>query len=153
MHAFDVLHRDIKPSNFIIRPDGIVKVMDLGLAQEVRLIPKQKSATVGTPYYMAPELLQNPGESNQRVDIYALGVSFYRLLTGEYPITGDTPKEILKNILEQVPLPVTQHVPEISPEIDQVIQKMLAKDPKQRYQNMTDVLNDLDRITVLLAYK
>jgi serine/threonine-protein kinase len=146
IHSFDVMHRDIKPSNFIMRADGIVKIMDLGLAQEITRGMPPKSAQVGTPYYMSPELIHNPSEVDQRADIYALGVAFYRLLTAEYPITGSDAKEILKNIAEQTPAPVTQHDSSISPEIEKVINKMLAKDPKVRYQNMSDVLNDLDRI-------
>lgn len=148
MHSFDIVHRDIKPSNFIMRPDGIVKIMDLGLAQEITRGVPQKSAALGTPYYMSPELIHAPSEADQRADIYALGVSFYRLLTAEYPITGSDAKEILKNIAEQKPIPVRQHDDSISPEIEKVIDKMLVKDPKARYQNMTDVLNDMDRILI-----
>lgn len=145
VHGYGVVHRDIKPSNFMVRPDGIVKVMDLGLAQEIGKAGA-KAATLGTPYYMSPELIHSPAEADDRADIYALGVSFYRLLTGKYPITGTDPKEILKNINEQIPIPVTQHEPEVSRDIERVIQKMLAKSVKDRYQNMGQVLNDLDRI-------
>ncbi|BBM87931.1 serine/threonine protein kinase [Candidatus Uabimicrobium amorphum] len=148
IHSFDIVHRDIKPSNFIIRHDGIVKIMDLGLARQLSKLQK-KASTMGTPYYMSPELIHNPQEANQRADIYALGVSFYRLLTGEYPITGNDAKEILKNINEQIPIPVTQVVPEVSPEIEKIIDKMIAKDPNERYQNMTAVLNDLDRVLII----
>ncbi|WP_372370912.1 serine/threonine protein kinase [Candidatus Uabimicrobium sp. HlEnr_7] len=148
IHSFDIVHRDIKPSNFIIRHDGIVKIMDLGLARQLSKLQK-KASTMGTPYYMSPELIHNPQEANQRADIYALGVSFYRLLTGEYPITGNDAKEIIKNINEQIPKPITEIVPEVSPEIEKIIDKMIAKDPNERYQNMTDVLNDLDRVLLI----
>lgn len=148
IHSFDIVHRDIKPSNFIIRHDGIVKIMDLGLARQLSKLQK-KASTMGTPYYMSPELIHNPQEANQRADIYALGVSFYRLLTGEYPITGNDAKEILKNINEQIPTPVTEIVPEVSHEIEKIINKMIAKDPNERYQNMTAVLNDLDRVLII----
>ena len=148
IHSFDIVHRDIKPSNFIIRPDGIVKIMDLGLARQLGTAQK-RAATMGTPYYMAPELIHNPQEADQRADIYALGVSFYKMLTGVYPITGSDAHEILKNISEQQPKPVTDLEPDIAPEIDKVIQKMLIKSPADRYHNMTDVLNDLDRILLV----
>ena len=146
MHSFDIVHRDIKPSNFIMRPDGIVKIMDLGLAQEINRSAQQKVASVGTPYYMAPELINNPVEADQRADIYALGVGFYRLLSSTYPILGDTPKEILKNVVDQAPTPITAHVPDVALDIVNVIGKMTEKDVKKRYQTMTDVLNDLDSI-------
>ncbi len=148
IHSYDIVHLDIKPSNFIIRPDGILKIMDLGLARRISNPPKQK-ATMGTPFYMSPELINNPKAADQRADIYALGVSFYRILTGEHPIRGSDAKEILKNLLEQKPQPVTELDPNISPEIDRVIQKMIAKDPLERYQNMTDVLSDLERILIV----
>lgn len=148
IHSFDIVHRDIKPSNFIIRHDGIVKIMDLGLARQISKLQK-KASTMGTPYYMSPELIHNPTEADQRADIYALGVSFYRLLTGEYPITGNDAKEIIKNITEQVPVPINNIIPEVSPEIEKIIAKMIEKDPKTRYQNMTDVLSDLDRVLII----
>ena len=149
MHAFDIVHLDIKPSNFIIRDDKILKIMDLGLARELSNIPK-KRATMGTPFYMAPELIYNPELNDQRVDIYALGVSFYKILTGEYPISGNTPKEILEGISSPEPAkPITEYDSAFSPELSNVIQKMIAKDPQKRYHHMTDVLNDLDRILLI----
>lgn len=149
IHSFDVVHRDIKPSNFIIRDDGIVKIMDLGLARQLYKVSK-KAATMGTPYYMSPELIHNPKEADHRADIYALGVSFYKMLTGDYPVTGRDAKEILKNISEQIPKPLSEYEDiKISFEIAKVVKKMLAKDPNERYQNMTDVLSDLDRILLV----
>ena len=145
INSFNVVHLDIKPSNFIVRHDGILKIMDLGLASRISKIPP-KASTMGTPYYMSPERIHNPTETNQRADIYALGVSFYRMITGEYPITGNDAKEILKNIREQIPIPITDLDPSLSSDISKVIEKMIAKNPEERYQNMTDVLNDLDRI-------
>ncbi len=148
IHSFDIVHRDIKPSNFIIRDDGILKIMDLGLATQTHKSPK-KASTMGTPYYMSPELIHNPQEANHRADIYALGVSFYRMLTGEYPITGSDAREILKNIKEQIPIPVTQLEPEMNQDMSNIIDKMITKDHNERYQNMTDVLNDLNGVLLI----
>jgi serine/threonine-protein kinase len=145
MHDYDIVHRDIKPSNFIIRSDGIVKIMDLGLARQLYRAQK-KASTMGTPYYMSPELLSAPLQADQRADIYALGVSFYRMLSGKYPITGNTAKEIVTNIHEQYPIPIQEHEQDVNDEVAKVIEKMLEKDPEQRYQNMGEILNDLDRI-------
>lgn len=145
IHKFDVVHNDIKPANFMLRPDKILKIMDLGLARQINNVQK-KRATMGTPFYMAPELIHNPEEADHRADIYALGVSYYKILAGEHPITGNNSKEILTNITKQVPKPLQYYTPEINPEINRIVQKMIAKDVKQRYQSMTDVLNDLDRI-------
>lgn len=148
IHSFDVVHRDIKPSNFIIRSDGILKIMDLGLARELSNVQK-KRATMGTPYYMSPELIHNPELADQRADIYALGVSFYRILTGDHPIGGNDAREILDNIAKQTPKPISSYVPDISMEIEKVVQKMIEKDPAKRYQNMSQVLGDLDRILII----
>lgn len=145
IHSFEILHRDIKPSNFIVRPDGLLKIMDLGLACPISKLPR-KPATIGTPYYMSSELLYAPDQVDQRADIYALGVSFYRMLANQFPIGGNDAKEIMANIKDKTPTPVQQYVPEVSSEIVRVIHKMIAKDVKERYQNMSEVLNDLDRI-------
>lgn len=148
IHSYDIIHLDIKPSNFIIRNDGILKIMDLGLARRISKSPKQK-ATMGTPYYMSPELISNPEKADQRADIYALGVSFYRVLTGEHPITGSDAKEILRNLKEQTPKPVDELVPGLPKELDRIIQKMIAKDPDKRYQHMTEVIADLERVLIM----
>ncbi len=148
IHSYDIVHLDIKPSNFIIRPDGILKIMDLGLARRITNSPKQR-ATMGTPFYMSPELINNPEKADQRADIYALGVSLYRILTGEHPITGNDAKEILKNLMEQIPRPIPEVVPGVSPEIDRIVQKMIAKDPEKRYKHLTDVLTDMDRVLIM----
>ena len=132
----------------MIRDDSIVKIMDLGLARQLNKRQK-KAASMGTPYYMSPELIHHPEEADQAADLYALGVSFYKMLTGKYPITGNNAKEILKNLKEQVHIPVIEHEPDVSPEISKVIDKMIEKDYDQRYQNMTEVLNDLDSILLL----
>ena len=75
-----------------------------------------------------------------------MGVSYYKMLTGEHPITGDNAKEIIENITRQRPKPIQFYTPEINPEINRVVLKMIEKDVKERYQSMTDVINDLDRI-------
>lgn len=148
IHSYDIIHLDIKPSNFIIRSDGILKIMDLGLARRISKSPKEK-ATMGTPYYMSPELISDPTKADQRADIYALGVSFYRILTGEHPITGNDAKEILRNLRDQTPKPVSALVPGIPKELDTIIQKMIAKNPDERYQRMTDVITDLDSVLIM----
>jgi len=145
IHNHDIIHNDIKPANFIIRSDKILKIMDLGLARQ-SYIPQKKRATMGTPFYMAPELIYKPEEADHRADIYAMGVSYYKMLTGEHPITGDNAKEIIENITRQRPKPIQFYTPEINPEINRVVLKMIEKDVKERYQSMTDVINDLDRI-------
>jgi serine/threonine-protein kinase len=122
--------------------------MDLGLSEQIGKTSK-KTASMGTPYYMAPELIQSPEEADQRADMYALGVSFYRMLTGQYPITGSDAREIIKNITEQIPKNLPEIDPSISGEMDKIVQKMIAKKPADRYPHMTALLTDLDRILLV----
>ena len=156
-HKHGVIHRDIKPSNLLLDEEGTVKILDMGLARiEGRSAGADEptasvdadrltstGVAMGTCDYMAPEQAEDTHTADHRADIYALGCTLYRLLTGKPPYQGDTHvKVLLAHIRDPIPSlrEVRLDVPE---ELETVFQKMLAKDPADRYQSMTTVIEAL----------
>jgi serine/threonine protein kinase len=146
-HNQSIIHRDVKPSNILLNHKGEVKIADFGLARDTSKVSPlgQKDLTmpgmvVGTPSYMSPEQAVGKENIDQCTDIFSLGVLAYQLLTGRKPFGGSTPAEVQENIINQPPPPVEQtECPLRTPEIDQLLAKMLAKDPARRYQSMEQV--------------
>jgi len=142
-HAQGMVHRDIKPDNIMLTPDGSVKVTDFGLAVargDVRLT--QEDAIVGTPLYLAPEVLK--GEpADGRTDLYAVGAVFYELLTGRPPFTGDDPVAVLSQIVNAPITPPRVFDAAIPSAVERVVVRLLEKDPSDRYASAEDVLTDL----------
>lgn len=134
-HEQGVVHRDIKPHNMVVGADGVLKVMDFGIARLARQ-PQESGVTqagmvVGTPEYMAPEQLAGK-EIDGRVDLYATGCVLYECLTGKPPITADTPYELVAKLIEDVPVSVRSINPEVPVELDQLISQLLSKEPGDR---------------------
>jgi serine/threonine-protein kinase len=141
-HRNKVIHRDIKPANIMWTPHNIIKVMDFGLAKMVDKIREGTSLIGGTPFYMSPEQTLNK-DVDHRTDIYAMGVSMYELLTGRVPFAeGD----IGYQHLHSAPVLPTKLNPQLSPELERIILKCMAKDKGQRYQSAKDVYEDLVRL-------
>ena len=145
-HDRGVFHRDIKPSNLMVTGKGQVKVMDFGLAKIVDGTQLTKSGTtLGTPAYMSPEqALAKP--LDQRSDIWSLGVVLYEMITGQLPFKGEVAAAVafaIVNTEPQLPTAVRSGVPT---ELDRVIEKALAKDPRERYQHIDSLASDLRRI-------
>ena len=140
-HEQGVVHRDIKPSNVLLRDGEHVYLADFGLVRHVeeRTGLTQTGFIIGTPEYMAPEMTERSATSSS--DIYALGIILYQMLTGRLPFNGSTPVAIcLKHVNEQ-PQPPSAHNPTLSPTIDSVVLRALAKDPAQRFQHANDLAN------------
>jgi serine/threonine protein kinase len=139
-HTHNIVHRDIKPSNILIDQSGIPYLMDFGLAKilEGTTALTESGAALGTPEYIAPEQALGLKPSPQS-DIYALGVMLYEMVTGQVPFQADTPLAVaLKHIHDPLPLP-REINPELSPEIENVILKALAKEPSDRYEKASDL--------------
>ncbi len=146
-HGRNMIHRDVKPSNLMLdREDNRVVLTDFGNAKILTGAHfTADGGMVGTPAYMAPE--QGLGEMGDvRSDLYALGVIFYQMLTGSLPYDAETPLAvILKHINAPIPS-VLEMRPELPFKVDQLIKKLLAKEPNERYQSAGEVLNALDAI-------
>jgi serine/threonine-protein kinase len=145
-HAQGIVHRDIKPANVMVTREGAVKVMDFGIARlQSDATAPQTSSVIGTPAYFSPEQAQGlPVDS--RSDIYSLGCVLYELLAHRPPFTGDTPVAIAYKQVNESPVPPSQVNPDVSPRLDAVVMKCMAKNPANRYQSAAELSEDLDRI-------
>ena len=144
-HEKGVVHRDIKPENIMVRRDGIVQVMDFGLAKlrgATRLT--KEGSTVGTAGYMSPEQVQGL-ETDHRSDIFSLGVLLYEMMTGQLPFKGVHETAIAYEIVNVDSAPMSSIKPEIPPELDAIVLECLEKDPKERTQSASQVALDLKR--------
>ncbi len=144
-HEQGVIHRDIKPQNMVVESNGVLKVMDFGIARLATRKPEsgvtQQGMIIGTPEYMAPEQLSGD-DVDQRVDIYAAGCVLYECLTGTPPFTADTPYQLVAKMLEETaPSPRTMNA-EVPPALDALVMSAIAKDPAQRPQTAL-ALHDL----------
>ncbi|MCU1229195.1 MAG: serine/threonine protein kinase with repeat, partial [Acidobacteria bacterium] len=152
-HENGVVHRDIKAANVIIEPNGVAKILDFGLA---KLVARESSATVnmpsmetatgtffGTLHYLSPE--QAAGfPADERSDLFALGVIFFQMATGQFPFNGEAPLMILQRIREAEPEPFVAHDPALPPQVPRIIGHLLQKDPLERYPNAGSLLRDLE---------
>jgi eukaryotic-like serine/threonine-protein kinase len=147
-HKAGIVHRDIKPANVMLTPNGGVKVMDFGIARAVAdtsATMTQTAAVIGTAQYLSPE--QARGETvDARSDLYSTGCLLYELLAGRPPFVGDSPVSVAYQHVREAPVPPSQLDPEITPEIDAVVLKALAKDPDDRYQSAAEMRADIARL-------
>ena len=150
-HENDIIHRDIKPQNVLVKDDGTVKITDFGIAlahDTVQLT--QSDAVLGSAHYLAPETTRGETPSNQ-VDIYALGIVFYELLTGNVPFHGDNPVQIaMKHLREEIPS-VRDFNPTLPQSVENIIIKATVKNRKLRYQSAKDMLYDLHRCSMTIV--
>jgi len=142
-HAHGIVHRDVKPANFILTTDGLVKVLDFGVAKLLgETAMTQTGSTVGTVGYMAPE--QARGDAvDERADVWALGVILYEMLAGRRAFTGDNHYVVLKNILETEPVPLEEIRPDVPADVRAIVARALKKNVADRYRTAADFARDV----------
>ena len=162
-HGAGIVHRDIKPENLMIRPDGLVKVLDFGLARFVEqqgaaegALSRSHSITrpgmvIGTVRYMSPEQARGL-KVDARSDIFSLGVVLYELLAGTPPFHGPTPTDTVAAILAQEPQPLTKYLTSAPPALEPIVRRCLEKNPEARYANAHDLKTDLGRLARRLEF-
>ncbi|HWJ83733.1 MAG TPA: Stk1 family PASTA domain-containing Ser/Thr kinase [Nocardioides sp.] len=146
-HRAGIIHRDIKPGNVMLTPTGDVKVMDFGIARamsDAASSMTQTAAVVGTAQYLSPE--QARGESvDSRSDVYSAGCLLYELLTGRPPFVGDSPVAVAYQHVREPAVPPSHHDADLTPEIDAIVMKSLAKRVEDRYQSAAAMRTDIER--------
>jgi serine/threonine protein kinase len=165
-HDARIVHRDIKPENVMLRRDGIVKVLDFGLAKlaeapatqvdhEANTRAQIKTApgiVMGTANYMSPEQARGK-ETDERTDIWSLGVVIYEMLTGKAPFLGETSSDVLASILKSEVVSPREFNPEVPAELERIVVKALQKKREERYQTAKDLLSDLRALKQELEFR
>jgi eukaryotic-like serine/threonine-protein kinase len=156
-HAAGIIHRDIKPENIMVRPDGVTKVLDFGLAKLTESgittsEPAEKKAStesgvvMGTIGYMSPEQVRGQ-KVDHRSDIFAVGVILYEMLSGQRAFTGDSAVEVMNAILKEEPPELAETNAKISPALDRIVRRCLEKKPEHRFQSASDLGFALSTLT------
>jgi serine/threonine-protein kinase len=146
MHKHGVVHRDLKPENIMVDGEDRIKLIDFGIAMKEdarRITFVELSPTLGTPDYISPEQVKGQ-RGDQRSDIYSLGIMLYEMLTGEPPFTGSNPLAVMNERLLHDPEPARKRRAEISPELNEILNRALERDPRRRYQTASEMAWELE---------
>jgi serine/threonine-protein kinase len=146
-HSHNIVHRDIKPENILVTRSGVAKLADMGLSKATDQVSNLTHTRqgFGTPYYMPYEQAMNAKSADGRSDIYALGATLYHMITGQPPFQGKDPVEILEKKEAGIYPPACVLNPEVPEELERILEKMLARDRRDRYQTASELIVDLQR--------
>lgn len=149
-HEFKIVHRDIKPENIMIQPNGLVKLVDLGIAKADTITDSLNTSSdvvIGTPMYIAPEQALDSSSVDIRADIYSLGVVLFEMIVGKTPYQGLTPQEILAKTLSNDPFPdIRDFNPDIPPMLAVLIRRMCVKERDRRISNPTELIEQFRKL-------
>lgn len=149
-HRFGVTHRDIKPSNLMVDHDGVLKIVDFGIARTSGRDLTVTGKVVGTPAYMAPEQIQG-GQTDHRSDIFALSLVMFELLSGQVAFTGDSDYAVINRIVNGTPNPFTHPDADLEQLIRPVLARAMARDADRRYQSASELAADLSGVLTRLG--
>lgn len=148
-HSHGLIHRDVKPKNIMINKDGVVKLADMGLARETTDIETAQSEAgkaYGTPYYISPEQIRGSIDIDCRADIYGLGATFYHMVTGQVPFMAEDSSDVMRKHLREKLVPPDHINTSLSGGVSEVIEIMMAKKREDRYDNVEELLLDLEAL-------
>lgn len=148
-HACGLIHRDVKPKNIMINTAGVVKLADMGLAREktdIEAAQTEAGKAYGTPYYISPEQIRGKIDIDGRADIYGLGSTLYHMVTGRVPFMADDPADVMRKHLKEELIPPDHINTQLSAGISEVIEVMMAKRKEDRYNNVEELLTDLEAV-------
>ena len=159
-HALSLIHRDVKPKNIMINNHGAIKLADMGLARattDIEAAQSEQGKAYGTPYYIAPEQIRGKMDIDGRADIYGLGATLYHMLTGRVPFMADDSADVMRKHLREKLVPPDHINTLLSAGVSEVIEIMMAKKKENRYNNIEELLVDLNALregqTPLQAHK
>ena len=145
-HEHHIIHRDIKPHNILVTEDGRIKVTDFGIARAVSAATMTHTGDiVGSVHYLSPEQARGI-QTNEQSDLYSLGIILYELLTGKVPYDGETPISIALKHLQELAVPPSKLNARVSPALENLVMRAIAKSPDQRYATAKDLLQDLRKV-------
>ena len=148
-HERGLIHRDVKPKNIMLTRSGVAKLADMGLARAIsdkEAAEAEQGKAFGTPYYISPEQIRGEVNISPAADIYSLGATLYHMLTGAVPFDGKNPSAVMHKHLKAELVPPDHVNQKLSAGISEVIEMMMAKDPKARYRSCKDLIGDLTAV-------
>jgi len=146
LHDAKIIHRDLKPENIIVQEDDEIKILDYGLAKLIDYTSITSTGDIlGTYAYMSPEQITDSKNVDSRSDLYSLGVIFYQLLTGEFPYTAQLVPEFIDKIKNESPIPLRKWDRSILNKHENIVLKLLEKEPYKRYQDIQQIVEEFQK--------